>query len=160
MTAAGAWGSRGFRAFACLLFSWGGLLSSCPQSCCSRPLIYPQRSHGVAQALDVLDTGGQWSILCGPANSGADTSWVPPSLSAPHPPSSSCSLLLQDHHGDRLVGVYHQEQNAPFLQGKGQKCPVPGWVPTENRQDKSLSPRCHSLWEVSVSSLYTKLRGK
>lgn len=69
------------------------------------------------------------------------------------PPSSSCSLLLQDHHGDRLVGVYHQEQNAPFLQGKDQNCPVPRWVPMENRQDKSLSPHCHSLWEVSVSFL-------
>lgn len=39
-------------------------------SYCLGPLIYPQRTRGVAQGVDALDAGGYGSILCGLATLG------------------------------------------------------------------------------------------
>lgn len=46
---------------------------------------------GHCTGVDVLATGGYWSILCGPATLGTDASWVP------SPPRHSYSLGLMDH---------------------------------------------------------------
>lgn len=97
----------------------------------------PGLTQGV-HMLDTVDTEAPFVVWLPSAQT--LVSWVPSLFTAlPSPP---CSLVFKDGHGRllHLVSVYHQGWSAPFLQGKGQRQPVHGWVPSENRHDERLSP--------------------